>query len=66
MECEDIPEVPVVRLCPEVLVGRGSNQLYVNAHPTPGRQYRPFQHRIHIQLPRDLRQASVDVLVVHY
>src|SRR2546430_3938236 len=65
LQSESIPEFTVVVLGPEVFVGRGANQLGVNAHATAVAYDRTFHHRIHTEHLGNFWHRELRILEVH-
>ena len=52
LDREDVLEVAVVALGPEVVVGRGVDQLHRDAHPLPDLAHAALDHVLHAELAR--------------
>ena len=65
LDREDIGELTVVRLRPEVLVACGLDQLRDDPHPIADAPYAPLEQRRHLELRRDLAQAVAPLLERH-
>ncbi len=64
-QSQDILEIPIVVLGPEVLVGLAVDQLGGDPHLSIRPQDRTLDQRIHIQLLRNLWQGLVGVCIAH-
>ena len=62
---EDVAEVAVVAVAPEVLVGGGLDELRGDAHAVSGAQHRALDDGVHVQLARDLGKRLARVAVGH-
>ncbi len=65
LQGEDVAQVALVAVGPQVPVRGRMDQLRRDPHPLPGAQNRPLHHRIYVQLARDLRHLRPRVLVLH-
>src|SRR5207245_4255973 len=66
LQDEGVPEFAVVGLRPEMLVGRGANQLGVKADPTALAYCRAFNYGIDAQRFSDLRHRRVGLFETHH
>jgi len=62
---QDILKVAVVRFGPQVNIGLTLNQLGGDLDAITGALHGPFDHRVYVQVARNLRQALVRAFVVH-
>ena len=65
-ERQNVAQVALVALRPQVPVARRMDQLRGDPHPVSHPLHGAFDDPIHTQLPRDLRQRLVRLLVVHH
>jgi hypothetical protein len=65
LQSESIPEFTVVVLGPEVFVGRGADELGVNADPTALAYDRAFHYGIDAESHGDFRQGRAGILEMH-
>ena len=65
LDHEDIGELPVIRLGPEVAVGLGVDELGDDTHAISGAPNAPLEHRRDLQPGRDLPQALLPFLQRH-
>ena len=65
LDREDVVQVPVVRLCPQVPVRMGLDELRRDSHAPSGLTHRSLQHGPHPEFPGDLAQGSRRLLVRH-
>src|SRR6266478_5029640 len=65
LQSESIPEFTVVVLGPEVFVGRGADELGVNADPTALAYDRAFHYGIDAESLGDFRQRRPGILEMH-
>ena len=66
LQLQGVAQVAVVRIAPQMLVAPGINQLCCNPHPVSRAHHRPFDHRVHPQLSRNLRQCLQSALILHH
>lgn len=66
LQIEHVHEIAIVAVCPERLIGPRRNQLDAHAHPAAHEQGRAFQHRVDIQLARDIGERLRGILVCHH
>ena len=66
LKSDDVAFVALVALRPEMMIGRGVNQLRGDAHKSACAQYASFDYAIHAELMRDLRQGLRASLVRHH
>ena len=65
LQHQDIAQIAVVGLGPEVLVGGRPNELGGNAHSRTRTDDRPFNDCVHVQFARNCRQGLLCPLVLH-
>ena len=65
LQSESIPEFAVIGLGPEVFVGRGADELGVNADPTALAYDRAFHYGIDAESLGDFRQRSASIFEMH-
>jgi len=53
---EDVLLVELIALCPEMAFGHGLNYVNRDAHLASRAEYRAFQERIYVEVPRNPRQ----------
>jgi hypothetical protein len=63
LQREDVVQVPVVALGPDVIVARCEDQLCGDPYAAARLAHAPFQHVTHVELARDLRDFDVPALV---
>ena len=66
LDHEDVGQVPVVGLRPEMVVGLGVDELGDDAHPISVAPHAPFEQRRDIQAGSDLAQALLPLLERHH
>ena len=66
LKSKHVAQLAIIGFGPEVLVGRGANQLRVNANPVALPYYRPSTTASTPQRPRDFRHRELRVLEVHH
>jgi len=65
LQPQDIAEIPLIRLRPEVLIRRGLDQLGRDPHAVARAHHRSFHNTIHPQLPGNLRHTLLRASVAH-
>ena len=59
LESQDVVELPLVAVGPEVLIGMGFDELSADANAITGAQDSTLQHRVDSELVRDFRKRFV-------
>ena len=62
LDHEDVLEVPVVAVRPDMAAGFGIDELDVDAHPRAGLSHAAFEHVSHAQLPSHISDVDVSPL----
>ena len=66
LQGENIPELTVVFLRPNVFVGGAANQLYRDTNPVSLAYNRSFHQGVHLQFFSNLRRGNVGILEAHH
>ena len=64
LQQKDVAQLAVIRLCPNVLVGRAINQLSGDAYAIFIELHRALNYSVNVQLARDLWKRFVASLVL--
>jgi hypothetical protein len=65
LQSEHVPELAIVGFRPEVLVGRGSDQLGVDSNPAALSYYRSFHNGIHAERFGNFWYCQLGILEAH-